>query len=315
MQTSSITKINRAPLSARFGKYIRRDYQIFLMLLPSLLLVFIFSYIPMYGVMIAFKDFHFKEGILGSPWVGLKHFIRFLEMPQFWTILKNTLLISAYSLAAGFPMPILLAIILNECVYPKFKRVVQLVSYAPHFISTVVICGMIFLFLNQSHGIINNLLAMLGLGRTNFMADAGWFSTVYVFSGIWQDVGFASIIYLAALSGVDVELVEASVIDGANRLQKIWHVDLPTISPTLIILLIFSLGSLLSVGFEKILLLQTAPNMDASDVIATYVYRVGLKQGQYSYTTAIGLFNSVVNIILLAIFNYAAKAVTRTSLW
>jgi putative aldouronate transport system permease protein len=215
----------------------------------------------------------------------------------------------------GFPMPVLLAIILNECMYKSFKKFVQMVSYAPHFISSVVICGMIFLFLNQSHGIINNMIAMLGLKRIDFMVEPSWFSTVYVFSGIWQDVGFASIIYLAALSGVDPELVEASAIDGANRMQKIWHIDIPAILPTVIILLIFSLGSLLSVGFEKILLLQTAPNMEASDVIATYVYRVGLKQGQYSFTTAIGLFNAVVNVILLVVFNRLAKLITRTSLW
>lgn len=308
-------KTNHTRRLASWIKYIRRDYQIFLILLPSLVLVFVFCYIPMYGVLIAFKDFYFKAGILGSPWVGFQHFRRFLVMKQFWGIMRNTLVLSLYSIAAGFPAPILLAIILNECVYKKFKKTVQMISYAPHFISTVVICGMIMLFLNKSHGIVNNAMAALGMERINFLIEAKWFSTIYVFSGIWQDVGFSSIIYLAALSGVDPELVEASVIDGANRLQKIWHIDLPAIFPTIIILLIFSLGSLLSVGFEKVLLLQNSLTMDTSDVIATYVYRVGLLQGQYSYTTAIGLFNSVFNIFFLVIFNSLAKVITKTSLW
>ena len=297
------------------SKYFIRDYQIFILLIPSVIVVFIFNYIPMYGIQIAFKDFRFKEGIIGSQWVGLKHFVHFLTMQQFWLALKNTVLIQLYSLIIGFPAPILLAVMLNECVYPRFKKVVQMISYAPYFISTVVICGMILLFTNNNTGVINNILAALGLERINFMIEPKWFKTVYVFSGVWQGVGWSSIIYLAAMSGIDPELIEAAVIDGANRFQKIWHVDLTSIAPTIIILLIFSLASLLGVGFEKILLLQNSLNMEASDVISTYVYRIGLIGAQYSFTTAISLFNTVVSFLLLVIVNFIAKRLSSVSLF
>lgn len=305
----------RTGLAGSVGKYIARDYQIYLILLPSIVVIFMFNYIPMYGIQIAFRDFHFKEGIFGSPWVGLKHFIRIVGMQQFWLAFKNTVGIQLYSLAVGFPAPILLAIMLNECVFPKFKKTVQMISYAPNFISTVVICGMILLFTNKNMGMINNLLAFLGGERIDFMIQAQWFQTVYVLSGVWQGVGFGSIIYIATLSGVDPQLVEAAVIDGANRLQKIWHVDLPCLFPTIVILLIFSLGGLLGVGFEKILLLQNPLNMETSDVISTYVYRLGLVGAQYSFTTAVGLFNSVVSFILLAFVNRLARHLFGTSLW
>jgi len=312
-QTADYNKIKKMTRLA--SKYFLRDYQIFLLLIPSIIVVFIFSYIPMYGIQIAFKDFRFKEGIVGSQWVGLKHFVHFLTIDQFWLALKNTVLIQLYSLIIGFPAPILLAIMLNECVFPKFKKAVQMISYAPYFISTVVICGMILLFTNRNTGMINNLLEMLGFQRINFMIEPQWFKTVYVFSGVWQGVGWSSIIYLAAMSGIDPELIEAAVIDGANRFQKIWHVDLTSIAPTIIILLIFSLASLLGVGFEKILLLQNSLNMEASDVISTYVYRIGLVGAQYSFTTAIGLFNTMVSFLLLVIVNFIAKRLSNVSLF
>lgn len=298
-----------------FKHYLIRDYQIYLILLPSLALVILFSYVPMYGILIAFKNFRLRSGILGSPWAGFRHFVRFLTMEQFWTIFRNTLSISLYSLAVGFPLPIILAIMLNECKCVKFKKTVQMISYAPYFISTVVVCGMILLFTNRSHGIINNVIETLGGDRINFMIEPQWFQTVYVISGLWQGLGFSSIIYIAALSGVDVQLVEASVLDGANRFQKIWHVDLPSIAPTIIVLLIFNVGSLLSVGYEKIYLLQNDLNMETSDVISTYVYRVGLVDSQFSYTTAIGLFNSVVGLVLLILINHITKLISGTSLW
>ncbi|MDW7656298.1 MAG: ABC transporter permease subunit [Bacillota bacterium] len=292
-----------------------RDYQIYLLILPSILVIFIFNYIPMYGIQIAFKDFRFKEGIVGSQWVGLKHFFHFLTMDHFWLTLKNTVTIQLYSLIIGFPAPILLAILLNECVHRKFKKAVQMISYAPYFISTVVMCGMILLFTNNNTGVINNIMALLGFQRINFMIEPKWFQTVYVFSGVWQGVGWSSIIYLAAMSGIDPELIEAAVIDGANRFQKIWHIDLSSIAPTIIILLIFSLASLLGVGFEKILLLQNSLNMEASDVISTYVYRIGLIGAQYSFTTAIGLFNTLVSFLLLVIVNFIAKRLSDVSLF
>jgi putative aldouronate transport system permease protein len=297
------------------GKYFLRDYQIYIMILPSIAIIFIFSYIPMYGIQIAFKDFRFKEGIWGSPWAGIRHFIRLIGMEQFWKAMKNTVGIQLYSLAAGFPAPILLAIMLNECIFPKFKKTVQMISYAPNFISTVVMCGMIFLFTSKNAGMINNIISALGGERIEFMIQARWFKTIYVFSGIWQGVGFGSIIYIATLSGVDPQLVEAAVIDGANRLQKIWHIDLPCLFPTIVILLIFSLGGLLGVGFEKVLLLQNPLNMDTSDVISTYVYRLGLVDAQYSFTTAIGLFNNVISFLMLAFVNRLAKLITDISLW
>lgn len=302
-------------LAGSVARYVRRDYQIYLILLPSIAVILVFNYIPMYGIQIAFKDFHFKDGILGSSWVGLKHFIRAVNLQQFWLALKNTVMIQIYSLVVGFPAPILLAIMLNECVYPKFKKTVQMVSYAPNFISTVVICGMILLFTNKNTGLINNLISSLGGERIDFMIKPEWFQTIYVFSGVWQGVGFGSIIYIATLSGVDPQLVEAAVIDGASRMQKIWHVDLPCLFPTIVILLIFSLGSLLGVGFEKVLLLQNSLNMGTSDVISTYVYRLGLVNTQYSFTTAIGLFNSVVSFILLVSVNRLARFLSGTSLW
>ncbi|MBQ3078741.1 MAG: sugar ABC transporter permease [Clostridia bacterium] len=298
-----------------FLKYLIRDYQIYLILLPSLAVVFIFCYMPMYGVLIGFKDFKLKDGILGSAWVGFEHFGRFLTMGQFYKLVRNTFSISLYSFAVGFPLPIVLALMLNECQYPKFKKTVQMISYAPHFISTVVICGMVLLFTNRSGGMINNIIEAFGGERINFMIEPGWFQTIYVFSGLWQSIGFSSIIYIAALSGIDMQLIEASVLDGANRLQKIWHVDIPSILPTIIILMIFNAGSLLSVGHEKIYLLQNDLNMETSDVISTYVYRVGLVDAQFSYTTAIGLFNSLVNLVMLAVVNRTARALSGTSLW
>lgn len=302
-------------LIGSIGKYFFRDYQIYMMILPSIAIIFIFNYLPMYGIQIAFKNFRFKEGIWGSSWVGLKHFIRIVGMQQFWLAMKNTVGIQLYSLAVGFPAPILLAIMLNECVFPKFKKTVQMISYAPNFISTVVMCGMIFLFTSKNTGMINNLISALGGERIDFMIQARWFKTVYVFSGIWQGIGFGSIIYIATLSGVDPQLVEAAVIDGANRIQKIWHVDLPCLFPTIIILLIFSLGGLLGVGFEKVLLLQNPLNMETSDVISTYVYRLGLVDAQYSFTTAIGLFNTVISFLMLVLVNRLAKLITSISLW
>jgi putative aldouronate transport system permease protein len=269
----------------------------------------------MYGLQIAFKDFTASMGINGSPWVGVRHFIRFFSLPNFWSLIGNTLGLSIYQLIVGFPMPILLAVMINEVRNKKFKKAVQMITYAPHFVSTVVMCGMITLFLNQDKGIINHLIALFGGTRIDFMIKPEWFKTVFVFSGVWQNTGWGTIIYLAALSSIDPQLVESCRIDGANRLQKIWYVDLPGIAPTIIILLILNMGNLLSIGFEKVLLLQNSLNMGASDVISTYVYRIGLIGGEFSFSAAIGLFNSVINFILLIIVNQISRKVGQTSLW
>jgi len=290
-------------------------YQLYLLLIPAMVLIFIFSYMPMYGIQIAFRDFKTSLGFWDSEWVGFYHFKRFLSQYNFWRLITNTVGISLYSLAVGFPAPIILAVMLNEMRSQKYKKTIQLVTYAPHFISTVVVCGMIHIFLQRETGIINIIIEFFGGTGQSYLAKPGAFKSIYVFSGVWQSVGWGSIIYFAALSGIDPQLVEAARIDGANRLQKIWHIDLPGIRPTIIILLIFNMGGLLSVGFEKVLLLQNELNRSASDVISTFVYRTGMIGMQYSYTTAIGLFNTIANVIMLVIANFVAKKATETSIW
>ena len=296
-------------------KYWRENWQYYLLLLPAIAFTIVFAYVPMYGAQIAFRDYKVKLGFWGSEWVGMKHFVCFVTSSNFWPLLRNTLGISVYSLVAGFPAPIILAFMLNELQSSKLRKSVQMITYAPHFISAVAVCGLIRLFTQRESGVINLFIMMLGGEGIDFLAEPAYFSTVYVISSIWQELGWGTIIYLAALSGVDPQIVEASVIDGASRLQKIWYIDIPTIMPTIIILLILNVGSILSVGYEKVLLLQTPLNMETSDIISTYVYRLGIEDAQFSYTTAIGLFNSVVNLALLTIVNYISKKFSGSSLW
>lgn len=296
-------------------KYWQENWQYYILLLPAIIFTVVFAYVPMYGAQIAFRDYKVKLGFWGSEWVGMKHFIRFVTSSNFWPLLRNTLGISVYSLAAGFPAPIILAFMLNELQSGKLRKSVQMITYAPHFISAVAVCGLIRLFTQRESGVINLFIMMLGGEGVDFLAEPAYFSTIYVISSIWQELGWGTIIYLAALSGVDPQIVEASVIDGASRLQKIWYIDIPTIMPTIIILLILNVGSILSVGYEKVLLLQTPLNMETSDIISTYVYRLGIEDAQFSYTTAIGLFNSVVNLALLTIVNYISKKFSGSSLW
>ncbi len=297
------------------GKRVRENWQMYLFLLLPVAWLLIFKYWPMYGAQIAFRDFRFKQGIWGSQWAGLKHFIRWVQAPNFWPLMRNTFLISLYSLLAGFPAPIILAFMLNELKSHRFKRTVQMLTYIPHFMSTVCVVGIVLMFLKPDIGVINQIITRLGGEAKNFIADPRYFRTIYVVSGIWQGVGWGTIIYLAALSAVDMEIIEASIIDGANRIQKIVHIDFPSILPTIIILLILSCGSLLSVGHEKIFLLQNNLNMDTADVISTYVYRLGILDAQYSFTTAIGLINSIVNVALLILVNGAIRRLNGTSLW
>lgn len=292
-----------------------RNWQLYVLLIPVIAYFVIFEYTPMYGVQIAFKDFIAKKGIWGSPWVGFKHFQRFFDSYFFWTLLKNTLGISLYQLVVGFPVPILLALMINEVRQSKFRKFIQTVTYAPHFLSTVVMVGMIVIFLNPNTGLVNHFLELFGLKPISFMTEAGWFKTIYVFSGVWQQMGWSSIIYLAALSGIDPQQHEAAKVDGANRLQRIWHVNIPGILPTIVILLILQMGSLMGVGFEKVFLMQNDLNMDSSDVISTYVYRSGILGAQYSFSAAVGLFNSVVNFILLISVNFISRRLNQTSLW
>ncbi|WP_242061789.1 ABC transporter permease [Cytobacillus firmus] len=295
-------------------KKILSNYQLYLFLLPALIYFIVFHYVPMYGVLIAFKDFVATKGIMGSPWVGFKHFERFFDSYQFWTLIKNTLGLSITQLIVGFPLPIFLALMLNQIRSERYKRFVQTVVYAPHFISVVVLAGMIYVFFSNN-GLINNIILIFGGDPISFMAKPEWFKPLYIASGVWQETGWAAIIYLAALAGVSPELHEAAVMDGANKWQRIFHVDIPAIMPTAVILLILSVGNIMNIGFEKAYLLQTPMNQPAAEIIPTYVYKMGLQQAQYSFAAAVGLFNSVINLILLIAVNKFAKKLSGTGLW
>lgn len=296
-------------------KQMKTNYFLYIFLLPATLYLLIFAYAPLYGIQIAFKNFNPYKGIAGSDWVGLKHFRMFFNSPRFSLLLKNTLTLSFYSLLAGFPFPIILALILNYTPRQGLKRFAQTASYAPHFISTVVLVGMINVFLSPRSGFINSFLGYLGIEPVFFMGSPDWFKHIYVWSGIWQSTGWSSIIYLAALSGVNLELHEAAVIDGANKLQRIWNIDIPTIMPTMVIMLIMDFGSITSVGYEKVYLLQNSLNLSSAEVISTYTYKIGLQDAKYSYSTAIGLFNNIINFIMLILVNQAAKLLSGNSLW
>ena len=302
-----------ASLKKWFGR-LHKNRQLYVLILPAIISVFIFHYIPIYGVQVAFKDFRASMEIWGSPWVGLKHFARFFEMPFFGMMIRNALSISLYSLAT-FPCAVIVALLLNELRNERFKKVVQMVSYAPHFVSTVVVCSMVLIFFDKNRGLANNVLALLGRERISFIETPKYFSSLYVWSGVWSSVGWNTIIYLAALSSISPEMIEAARIDGASQWKILWHINVPSILPTIVTLLILNTGSILSVGFEKIYLLQNPLNLDASRVISTYVYEVGMGSGQFSYSTAIGLFNNVVNVVCIVLVNQISRTVTHISMW
>lgn len=294
---------------------IRRDYQLYLMMLPVVVYLFIFNYLPMYGIQIAFRDYNIATGITGSTWVGMEHFIRFFRSFQFFNIIKNTLVLSLYGLLAGFPLPIILALLVTQTRNRLFKNTVQTITYAPHFVSVVVVVGMLFLFLSPRTGIVNNALTVFGLKQINFLAEPAMYKHLYVWSGIWQSTGWGSIIYIAALSSVSPELYEAAKIDGASKFKQILHIDIPSILPTAVILLILNAGSIMNQGAQKAYLMQTPTTASAQEIISTYVYKVGLIQNDFSYSAAIGLFESLVNIVLLILVNSISKKLTETSLW
>lgn len=298
-----------------FKKRIKHSWQLYVIFLLPLIYILLFNYGPMYGIQIAFKDYSYQTGIWNSPWVGLKHFNRFIGLRNFWQIIFNTVGISVYSLLVGTPIPILFAFMLNECPSQRYKKFIQTVSYAPHFISTVVMVSMIIMFLSVNNGVLNNVMALLRFERVNYMGKAAAFKSIYVWSGIWQGMGYSSVIYLAALTAVDPSLYEAAYIDGATRLHKIRYIDFPSILPTVIIMAILGCGNLMSVGFEKIYLMQNSLNLNSSEVISTYVYKQGIDNANYSYSTTVSLFNSIVNLILLVTVNGIAKKVSETSLW
>ncbi|WFR58573.1 ABC transporter permease subunit [Anaerocolumna sp. AGMB13025] len=293
----------------------KRYKQLYLLALIPFLFVLIFNYIPMSGILLAFKDYSIRKGIMGSPWAGLKYFRQLFSIPIFPTILKNTIVLSLESMLFSFPFPIILALAFNEIRNAKLKKVFQTITFAPYFISTVVIVSIIFQMFSYRYGVINSFVNALGFESVNFTGLSGFFKPSYIISGIWQGAGYSSILYIAALASVDLSLYEAAAIDGASRFQKVLHVDLPCITPTIVITLILSAGNILSIGFEKVYLLQNPANYNVSEIIATYVYKTGIEQAQFSFSTAVGLFNAVVNCIMLLIVNMIANKVSETSLF
>ena len=286
------------------------------MLLPVIIFFLVFHYWPMYGVQIAFRDYNAVDGFFGSPWVGLKWFDRFFNSYNSVRMIRNTVLLSLYSILWTFPIPIILSLFINQVKSKKFQRVTQTIIYAPHFISIMILCGMLRIFLSPYGGLINVIAQAFGAKEAiNFIDSAEAFRTIYIASSIWQDAGWGTIIYLATLSSVDASLHEAAKVDGATRLQIIWHVNIPSILPTIVIMLIFSCGGVLGVGFEKVYLMQNSLNNTVSEVISTYTYKIGLIQAEYSYSTAIGLFNNVINFTILIIVNRISRKLSGSSLW
>ncbi|WP_372631272.1 ABC transporter permease [Cohnella sp.] len=297
-------------------KNIYRHWQLYLIVALPVLFLITFNYVPLFGALIAFKEYNPIQGIWRSPWVGMKQFDLFFNSPFFWPILRNTLMLSVYALCVGMPAAIVLALCLNEVKNQRFKKVVQMVTYAPYFISTVVLVGMINIILSPSTGLYGQISKLFGTTPSlDLFGDPKIFSSLYVWSGIWQETGYSAVIFLAALSGVNPELHEAAKMDGASRLQKIWNIDLPTIRPTIIVLLILSVGGLLSIGFEKVYLLQNIMNLSHSEIISTYVYKIGLINTNYSFGVAVGLFNSVVGFILIVTTNLLSRKFSDSSLF
>lgn len=296
-------------------KQMKRHWQLYILILPALIYFLIFCYAPMYGIQLAFKDYNALLGITKSPWVGFDHFIRFFRSYQFEKLLKNTISLSLWQLILGFPIPVILALSLNYARNAKFKRFVQTITYAPHFISIVVLVGMLNIFFAIKGGIVNQIITAFGGEAILFMGKEKYFQPLFVGSGIWQNMGWNAIIYLATLSGVSPELHEAAVMDGASKIKRVLHIDLPSILPTIIIMLILNFGQLMGIGFEKAYLMQNSLNMGKSEIIATYVYKIGLIDAQYGFATAVGLFNSIINFILLIVVNKISSKVSETSLW
>lgn len=303
------------------GRLIRDEltkrWQLYLLLLLPISFLVVFNYVPMYGAQISFRNYTAKDGILGSAWVGVKHFVKFFTSPQFLRLIRNTFVLSIYGLLAGFPIPVMLALALNNVDNDHYRKTVQMVTYAPHFISTVVLVGMMSQLFSYNYGLINKVIDTLGGSRKLFLTEPQYFRHLYVWSGVWQGMGYNSIIYISALSSIDPSLYEAAKVDGASRMQRILHIEIPGILPTIITLLILNTGRLLSVGHEKVLLMQCTQNYETSDILSIYIYRMTFKGSlpDYSYTTAIGLFNSVINFVLITLVNAISKRVTETSLW
>ncbi|MDR0525722.1 MAG: ABC transporter permease subunit [Spirochaetaceae bacterium] len=299
-----------------WGLYLKDSYDLYLMLLPALVFIVIFAYAPMYGILMAFQDYLPTKGIAGSPFVGLKHFTRFLGAYSSRRVIFNTIILSFYQIIISFPFPIILALMINYSINKKLGKVVQTVTYIPHFISVMVLVGMMNIFFSPNYGIVNVFIQrFFGGDSVPFMSGENYFRHMYAWSSVWQGTGFGAIIYFSALSGVDPTLYEVATLDGAGKLQKIWNIDLPTIRPTCVIMLILSCGGLMSVGFDKAFLMKNSRNSAVADIISTYVYQVGILDQRYSFSVAIGLFNSIINFALLCIVNSISKKVSETALW
>lgn len=305
---------NKVQHKQSFIQGLKSSRALYLLLLPSFIIFLLFTYYPMYGVIIAFKDFSPAQGILGSPWVGFKNFIQYFNSYQFWPTIRNTIVISLYTIVVTFPLPVFLALMCNQIRARRFKKFFQVSTYLPHFISTVVMCGMIILFLSPSTGIIAKLAGLFGFTLPNLMGSASAFPSIYVWTEAWQHVGWDSILYIATLSAIDPTLYEAATMDGASKWKRMIHIDIPALLPTATIMFILRMGSVMSVGFEKIYLLQNTLNSSTSEIISTYVYKMGLVSNQYSLSSAIGLFNNVINLVLLLLVNYTSKKLSDTSL-
>lgn len=315
MAQNAVTTMYIPSKRERFMKRLKSSMPLYLLALPSVILLLVFAYVPMGGIVIAFKDYLPALGFMESPWVGLKHFRQFFNSYQFPITVGNTIKISLYSIVIGFPLPILLALMVNQMREGHFKKVFQVVTYLPHFISVMVICGMVIMFLSPSSGLMANILNQFGLDMPNLLSSPDRFADIYVWSDVWQHIGWDSIIYLAALTAIDPTYYEAATIDGATTYQKIRHIDIPLLLPTAMILLILRMGGLLNVGFEKAFLLQNPLNLAGSEIISTYVYKIGMQSMQYSLSTAIGLFNTFINLILLVFANWLSKRTTKTGLF
>ncbi len=294
---------------------VMKNKDLYPMMLPALIYILIFKYGPMYGVTLAFKQFVPGTSIWDSPWVGFDHFIAFFQSFQFARIMENTIALSLLQILIAFPAPIILALLMNQCFSKRYARIVQTVLYIPHLISMVVLVGMLMTFMSPSTGMINNLIRLLGGESVNFFGDAKYFRGIYIGSEVWKNIGWNAIIYLAALSGVSLDMHEAAVMDGANKFQRIWYIDLPSIMPMIMIMLIMSVGRLMNISFEKAFLMQNDVNIAKSEIISTHVYKLGLRMSQYDYSTAIGLFNNVINVILLVIVNSLSRKFNEAALW
>ena len=305
---------NRQP-KAGMHRAIKKYWQLYLLIIPAIVYYIMFKYAPIYGLQIAFRDFSGAKGIWGSKWVGLKHFQSFFRSYYFWPLLRNTLVLSLYSIAVSFPIPICFALLLNEIRNEKYKRFVQTITYAPHFISTIVLVGTLVIMLSPSYGILNLARKALGFAAVDYMSSETAFRHIFVWSGVWQSAGWGAIVYIAALSNVDPGLHESAVIDGASRFQRMWHINIPCILPTMVIMLILRTGTIMDVGFEKVYLMQNDLNIGTSDVISTYIYRRGLLNASFSFSSAVGLFNNVINFALLLLVNGISRRLNNVSLF